>query len=451
MKIILDSHLILEKPIERNVLEFFKKEHTFTNPQWTDTVKRGGSTWGVKKFIQAYFEDNQYLILPRGRYRYILNYIKRNNINYKLEDKRREVPVDKKLVFTGKLRNYQKEAIEKYIKHSFGIIQAPCGSGKTIAGMKIIELRQQNTLIIVHTKELMNQWLERLEQFMSFPKEYTGIIGDGQKTINLITIGMVQTLINIPAEEIKNLFGFIIFEEIHHVACTTFTQVISKFDCKYMLGLSATPYRKDGLDKLIHYNIGNVVAEITDKDLIKAGVKITPVVITKDTNFRYDYKDSFDWVHMISELAKDEDRNNLIAGDIAYEAKNGNFCLILSERKKQIEILSYMLEQLGIKYSILTGSTKRNERKEILTDLKTPVLFATKQIAGEGLDIPKLNRLFITTPVKWKGSLKQFIGRILRVCDGKEDAKIYDYVDKNIIALKGMYYSRFKAVYKEFL
>ncbi len=213
-----------------------------------------------------------------------------------------------------------------------------------------------------------------------------------------------------------------------------------------MLGLSATPYRRDKLNKMLYISLGNVVATIKDKDLQEAGSRIKPEIIARETNFDFDYQEDADYQKMISALIEDSDRNQLIASDVVNESiDQDNLSLILSDRKAHCEALASLLQKQGIDCAVLNGDISKKRREEIIRDIEAGtlrIIFATGALAGEGLDMPKLSRLFITTPIRWKGRVKQFIGRILRVAEGKTEAKVFDYVDSRVGILANSYRSR---------
>jgi len=433
IEIELDSQITLWKnQFTDGILFQIRKFLTLDNPKFVDAEKHGRYTGDIERFIFAYTEDENHLYCLRGYLGSLLPFLCRNGLKYKIIDRRRKLDeID--LSFRGELRSYQQRAVMDALQKHFGVLVAPCGSGKTIMAAAVMAERRQPTLVIVHTKELMNQWVERISYFLGIPAGDIGIIGAGKENIKPITVGMVQTLCKRDLDAIREHFGFIILDECHHVPSTTFTEVVSAFDSFYMLGLSATPYRRDRLNKLIYASMGNLVAEVRDSELQQAGVKIKPEIIVRETGFDFDYDEDSDYQPMISALVEDEDRNDLIASDVIQEASsNGNSILVLSDRKSHLSDLEALLRGQGIEGKILTADVPKKQRAQIIQDFESGalrVVLATGQLAGEGLDIPRLNRLFVTTPIKWKGRILQYAGRALRVADGKHDARIYDYVD----------------------
>lgn len=184
----------------------------------------------------------------------------------------------------------------------------------------------------------------------------------------------------------------------------------------------------------------------------EAGARIKPKIIVRKTDFDFDYGEDSDYQPMIRELVEDQERNRLIIGDVVFENEDGeNLSLVLSDRKAHLDLLAELLQGEGIKAAILTADVPKKQREQIIRDVEAGILrvvLATGALAGEGLDIPRLNRLFITTPIRWKGRLTQYVGRALRVAEGKTDAKIYDYVDTKVGILYGSYCSRVNQVYR---
>jgi len=419
---------------------------TLDNTKYLENEKRGRSNHGIDPYIYTYEEDDYCIYCYRGYTGSLIKYLSRLGYGYKIIDKRRKLPaID--FSFKGNLRPYQTRAVMDAFQKDFGIVVAPCGSGKTVMACKIIAERKQPTLIVVHTKELLNQWIERIIQYLGISRDEIGVIGAGREIVKPVTVGMVQTLIKRDIYEIKDHFGQIVVDECHHSPASTFLDVVSAFDSYYMLGLSATPYRRDRLNKLIFSCVGNVSATVKGSDLRDAGTKISPTVVVRNTDFYYDYKEESDYQPMISELISNSERNNLIATDIASEAMVGNFELVLSDRKAHLELLHDSLKRRGVKSKILTADVPKKKREQIIKDAETGalrVILAIGALAGEGLDLPKLNRLFVTTPVRFKGRIVQYAGRALRVATGKTDAKIYDYNDINVGVLASSFRSRHK-------
>jgi superfamily II DNA or RNA helicase len=303
--------------------------------------------------------------------------------------------------------------------------------------LSVIAHRKQPALIVVHTKELLEQWVQRIESFLGIPANQVGRIGGGRRIIgNKITVALVQTLYKC-AEEAALYIGHLIVDECHRTPSRTFTEAVSAFDCKYMLGLSATPWRRDKLSRLIYWYLGDLVHEIEKEELIDTGDVLPAQVVIRETDFRPWSDPSTEYVRMLSELTEDPERNMLIAQDVTEEARNGGegVCLVLSDRKAHCEAIQGLLAEMAVKSELLTGDLSNAERKRVVEDLnagKVKVLVATGQLIGEGFDCKELSTLFLATPIKFDGRLLQYLGRVLRPAPGKDRARVFDYVDKKV-------------------
>lgn len=396
--------------------------YTLPNPKFLDAQKHGRWTNGIPHELKLYQSTTDGLFLPRGAGRDILNLARRYG-TVELVDNRQCLP-ELDLSFHGSLRPYQQQAVDGIQQKEFGVLEAGTGSGKTVMALSIIASRKQPTLILVHTKELLHQWQDRVKTFLDLD---AGLVGGGKFGIQPITIAIVNTARK-RLSELVTCFGHLVVDECHRVPSTTFSDIVNAFDCRYMLGLSATPFRRDGLGKLIGWYLGlhRVVVDI--KTLHDTGAVLKPKVIKRETTFRYHYKD--DYPAMISSLVEDPGRNNMIAADIRRQAKDGGVSLVVSDRVQHLEELAVMTG-FG---TILTGRTSAKKRKKIVTALEDgeiKILFSTLSLIGEGFDCANMDALFLTTPIKFDGRLQQVAGRVLRPAEGKKST-IFDYVDSQV-------------------
>lgn len=406
---------------------------TILNPKWIENNKMGRWNGGTPKHLRFYEKTDSGLIAPRGFTRQLLGMACKHNVSYQIEDQRRILPeID--LVFHGKLRPFQEQAVTDILSRDFGVLNAATGSGKTVMALYIIAERKQPALVVVHTKELFNQWCDRIEDFLEIPRVEVGIIGDGKKVIGKqITVALVQSLYKCSSEVFPHI-GHLVADEAHRTPSRTFTEATTAFDCKYMLGLSATPFRRDGLTKLIYWHIGDQCHEVDKSKLIKNGDVLEVDASIRETNFTTHIDPSAEYSRMLSALTQDPERNRLIACDVAGEVKNGGgICLVLSDRKAHCEALQQiLLNDYNISSQVLTGSTPVKQRQIIVDSLnrgEIKCLIATGQLIGEGFDCKGLSVLFLSTPVRFSGRLLQYLGRVLRPAKGKTKAKVYDYVD----------------------
>lgn len=413
----------------------------FQNPKWIENARMGRWNRGTPKELRFYDKIRKHgLWIPRGFLRQLILICRKQGIAYRIDDQRRSMPqVD--FQFTGTLRPYQQEAVDHMLTKEFGTLSAQTGSGKTVMAMYIMARRKQPALITVHTKDLAIQWKERIKAFLNIPEDEIGMIGGGRKKPGKrVTVALVQSLYKC-ADELSPMIGHLIVDECHRTPSRTFTDAVTEFDSRFMLGLTATPWRRDNLSKLIFWHLGDVHWEIDKKHLLETGNVLTAEVVIRETDFKPFYDPVKEYSKMLSELTDNKERNLLIADDISREsAGNSGVCLVLSDRKRHCETLRAILEfKLKIKSELLTGDVADRDRQDIIERLnrgKVKVLIATGQLIGEGFDCKNLTTLFLTTPVRFSGRVVQYLGRILRPGPGKEKARVFDYVDVHVDQLK---------------
>jgi superfamily II DNA or RNA helicase len=434
-RLTVDAEACLEGATETQKA-IIRQKLTIINPKYQ--AARRYSRWIGKKLKPKLYFFNTWkdqLFFPRGFVNQALLLCEQvSGTRPQIRDKRRRLP-DIDLTFRGTLRPYQQEAVEAVTKHSFGVLEAGTGSGKTVMALDIIARRKQPTLIIVHNRELLHQWRERIVQFLDIE---AGQAGDGRFDIQPVTVAIVNTarkhLDTLPAQ-----FGHIIVDECHRVPASLFTDVVSSFDSYFMLGLSATAFRReDGMTQLIYTYLGDRLHTVNPKVLEESGAVIRPEFIQKPTDFTYGFRG--DYPKLIKALAANENRNAQIAGDVARIVKEGHegTVLIVSDRVAHCEVLQQKLEQSGVESVLLTGRVPTEQRTRIVDDVrqgKIKVLISTLQLIGEGFDCPGLNTLVLSTPIKFEGRLLQVTGRIMRPSENKK-ARIIDYIDIHIPALR---------------
>ncbi len=433
MKLTITNKLKIDfdyEPIRQDVTD----KLTLSNPKWEENNRKcrwNGNTSPYFRFYEQAPDGG--LIVPRGFTGQAAALARQCGDTVTIDDQRRTLP-EMDFNFAGKLKPYQWEAVDQVHKKDFGVLHSPTGSGKTVMGLAVIAARKQPTLIVVHTKELLNQWRDRIETFLGIPASDIGVIGNGKFSIGVrITVGMAQTLSKC-VNEVVPYIGHIIVDECHRTPARIFSEIVTAFDCKYMLGLSATPIRRDGLTKSIYFHLGASAHTVSKKELTSNGDILQAEIVTRQTTFRSTHDPSAEYVKMLSELTEDPARNRLIASDVATEAQQSEgISLVLSDRKNHCEALQRILStDFGIKSEMLTGSTPARERQAIVERLNRDeinVLVATGQLIGEGFDCKRLSTLFLATPIKFNGRLTQYLGRILRPAPGKVKARVFDYVD----------------------
>lgn len=413
-----------------------KEKLTIDNPRYI-AAKRYGRWIGkkLKPKLKYYHQLPGKLCFPRGfGNQAILLCREYLGGSPKIIDKRRLLP-QVEFVFAGNLRPYQQDAVKQVAGRSFGVLEAGTGSGKTVMALAVIAHRRQPTLVVVHTKELLYQWRDRAKQFLDCTP---GLIGDSHFQVEPLTIGIVNS-VRKRRDELVDHFGHLIVDECHRVPAALFTDVVSTFDCHYMLGLSATAFRSDdGMTKLIYYYMGDRLHQVDQGELEQSGAIVRPLLVRKKTNFTYRYRG--DYQQLITALTKHEGRNRQIVDDVyqIVREKQSGTVLIVSDRVNHCKVFEELLLKKGVNAVLLTGKTPADQRSTIVQSVvagEIDVLISTLQLIGEGFDCPDLTTLVLTTPITFEGRLLQVMGRIMRPGKNKQ-AMVYDYVDDTVSVLR---------------
>ncbi|MBU0995533.1 MAG: DEAD/DEAH box helicase [Proteobacteria bacterium] len=439
-------HLIDAPPFLSDMLQ---KKLTLQNPKWLENERMGRWNKGIPKTLAFYDILKSSLSVPRGLARWVILQARENNIDHTIDDRRRCLP-DIHIEFQGSLKPFQTQAANVMLSKDFGTLNAPTGSGKTVMALFMIAARNQPATIIVHNKSLAHQWISRIETFLGIAEKEVGLVGDGKKIIGEhVTVALVQSVYKY-SKEIARKTGFLVVDECHRTPSRTFTEAVSHFDSTYSLGLSATPYRRDNLSNLIFWYLGDAHHTIDKSYLVETGDILSAEIMIRKTQFKTSFDPVREYTKMLSELAANDERNRLIASDVAQEASDqkGAF-LILSDRKTHCESLKTLLQyKYKINAEILTGDLNSNQRDEIIKRLKQgnlKVLIATGQLIGEGFDAENLATLFLATPVRFSGRILQYLGRVLRPSGDKQKARVFDYVDIHVDVLVNAAMARKKA------
>lgn len=458
VEIILKDQLYFNiKKIPKKLMTALKRIATFANPDFFKMQRMRFSTWNIPRYISCCELQGKYLILPRGLLDKCIEVFYETGVQVSIIDQR---PKPKKLIvkFMGNLRKDQKKAIKEIGKNDFGVLVAPPGVGKTVMGCYIISKRKVPTLILVHRKPLMDQWISRISEFLDIDSKEVGSYGGSRKKPKgKIDVAMLQTLSKLENfDDLLSQYGQVIIDECHHIPAFSFEGVLKKIPSKYFLGLTATPVRKDGLQAILYMQCGPIRYEMEEfgaKDLIKK-------VYVRETSFQVQGVSVERLaIHEVWEkLIADEGRNNLIVEDLVTSLNNGRWPLIVTDRKEHLATLLKLIELKSMgKYRgfVLTGSLQKSERKFIFTEIEKRIkenklfyILSTGSFIGEGVDIPILDTLILGMPISFKGRVKQYIGRIHRSFEGKKDTVIYDYLDPNTGLTISMFKKRISA-YKE--
>nr|WP_246400577.1 DEAD/DEAH box helicase [Jiangella mangrovi] len=418
------------------------------NPEFYDRQRRRQSTWNVPRIITSYDETlDDDLVIPRGL---------RDTATKLIEEVGSKIDVDDQRV-TGDavqlspsidLKPQQQEAVGALVPHELGLLVAPPGSGKTVMACAVIAQRAVSTLVLVDRKTLADQWRRQIQNLLGFKPGQLG--GGRSKLTGIVDIATLQTLARrTDLAEKLSTYGQVIVDECHHVPAAAFETAVRAIPARYWVGLTATPYRRDGLDDLIGFQLGPVRHTFTHTDpdtLEGAGAdRPRPVLVVHPTSFRLD--DPIDLsvpgaiagVHRA--LAEDDARNEQILTDVVDALDRGRHCLVLAQRTGHVDHLAITLTERGLDPVILKGGmgakqrAAANQRLGPADDGPPLLVVATGHFVGEGFDCPALDTLFLAGPVSFKGRLVQYAGRVLRAHPGKQTAEVHDYHDTQVPVL----------------
>jgi superfamily II DNA or RNA helicase len=432
------SNYIWPENLPPLVAKTIKKELSIPNPAYEDAVKFKRKVYGISKYIRPYVEENGKLGIPRGYLNRYLQILNKEGLEIDLVWN--TTLYDKKEMKGLELREYQKPWVDVMLSEFQGVGQAPPGAGKTIAALEMYLRIGQPCLWLTHTIGLAEQVAERLFEFSG---EEAGFIGAGKVDIKHFTVGIIPTLCRRDLSDYKDLFGMVIVDEAHHVPAATFFDVTSSFNAHYRFGLTATPYREDGLQDILFLTMGPIVTTISKQYLRDIGMLMTPTVIRRPTNFDFPYNNrvkKFNYKALEKALGADLTRNEVIATDVIVEATiNNNICIVLvgtiDHGEEMMRILSDIIPDIGLIHSKQTPKFRKKVRVKFGNG-ELSVLIATYKMLAEGFDYKPTNRLFLTAPFKGRILIEQACGRIERISEGKKDAIVYDYVDNNLRVLK---------------
>lgn len=421
----------------------------FQNPEFYRAQAMRLSIFDKPRVIRCAEEFPRHLGLPRGCLQDAIELLQSHKVQVDLDDERFDgLPVD--VSFHGELRHEQQKAAEALLAYDTGILSATTAFGKTVVAAWMIAARKVNTLVLVHRRQLLDQWRERLSVFLNLPVKSIGQIGGGRKKpTGLIDVAVIQSLSRKHVvDDLVAGYGQIIVDECHHLSAFSFEQVLRQVKAKYVLGLTATPMRKDGHHPIILMQCGPIRYRVNARDQA-ASRPFEHVVIPRFTNFRMPAQAQKPEIHEIyAALTHDKARNDMILKDLLEAIKRGRSPLVLTERTEHLKLLASRLENSVKNIIVLQGGMGVKQRKAVMNRLFTipeneeRVLIATGRYIGEGFDDARLDTLFLALPISWRGTVQQYVGRLHRLHDQKKEVVVYDYVDGCVPMLAAMFDKR---------
>ena len=417
----------------------------FQNPEFYRAQAMRLSVWDKPRVIGCAENYPQHLALPRGCLDAVLELLQDNTIGCELQDERyagRSLDV----TFAGTLRPEQTAAVEAMQPHDMGVLCAPTAFGKTVTAAALIAQRRVNTLVLVHRTDLLKQWQERLQSFLGVGQEQLGTLGGGKARLSgQIDIAVMQSLSRQgEVNPVVENYGQVIVDECHHIGAVSFDDILKRVKAKYVLGLTATPIRRDGQQPIIfmqcgplRYTAAKSATAPHDLEVIPCE-RSTPIDLPQEAGIQ----------EVFRHLANDRDRTNAIVTAIQAAFGQGRKVLVLTERTDHLEAIHAVLEHHVPSLFVLHGRMSRTQRAALIAALDAlpssapHVVLATGKLVGEGFDHPPLDTLVLAMPVSWKGTLQQYAGRLHREHATKTDVRIIDFVDIGHPALRRMWDKR---------
>lgn len=429
----------------------------FQNPEFYRAQAMRMPVYDKPRIICCAEDFPEHLGLPRGCAEELTHLLLDNHIPYSVSDRRnRGVPQD--FVFHGRLREEQDKAATALLANDLGVLSASTAFGKTVVAIYMIARRSVNTLVLVHRVQLLEQWKSRLQTFLGLDRTQIGTIGGGRhKSTNVIDIASIQSLIHDGVvDDLVGNYGMVVVDECHHLSAFTFESVIRQCKCRYVLGLSATLTRKDGHHPIIFMQCGPVRYRVNDRQQAQER-PFDHRVVVRETGLQLpssgDVEQPKPSIHDIYEmLVHDGNRNQMIVDDVQAALKEGRSPVVITERKEHLAWLAEQFRNVQNLF-VMQGGMRRKALVEIqnafaaVPQNEPRLLLATGRFLGEGFDDPRLDTLFLTMPISWRGTLAQYAGRLHRLYDRKSEVVIYDYADTRIPMTARMFERR-KAGYK---
>lgn len=426
----------------------------FQNPEFYRAQAMRLPTFRKPRVIGCARDYPRHIGLPRGCLEDLLRLLTDLKVETTIQDERYcGDPLD--IEFQGRLRPEQKLAADALLASDIGVLSGTTAFGKTVVASWLIARRCVNTLVIVHRRQLLEQWVERLSSFLGLPKSSIGTVGGGQKKPSgVLDVAVIQSLVRKgKVDDLVGRYGHLIVDECHHIPARSFELAAREAKARFVLGLSATPIRKDGRHPIIFMQCGPIRYRVDPKKQA-ANRPFEHTVLVRPTDFRsfrpVDPDIRLRFQDLNNELTDDERRNRAICEDVLEAVREGRSPLVLTERNEHLDILAQSLSDRVAHLVTLRGGMGRKALREARTELaavpetEERVLLATGGFIGEGFDDARLDTLFLTLPVSWRGTIAQYLGRLHRLHESKREVRVYDYADLNVPMLARMFDRRCK-------
>ncbi len=450
IKIAAGNQLYIEKNrLPSQLINRLIRTAAFQNPEFYKAQAMRLPIFDKPRIIACAENFPNHIGLPRGCLDDILELLAEINITHEIVDERNAGKAIR-TKFLGTLSEDQKSAVKALLAHDTGVLSATTGFGKTVLAAYIIAKRKHNTLILVHRKQLLEQWVARLQTFLDLEHINIGQIGGGKrKPTAQIDIALIQSLVR--RGEIDDCvadYGQLIVDECHHLSAVSFEAVARQCKAKYVLGLTATPIRKDGQQPIIFMQCGPIRHHVDAKKQAKKR-PFSHFVVPRYTEFRLPLSLTEQYERppiqtVYAELANNSARNEMIVSDVVLALKDGRSPVILTERKEHVAFFADCLSGFSKHIITLQGGMGKKAHKQMLEELESigdheeRILIATGRYIGEGFDDARLDTLFLVMPVSWKGTLAQYAGRLHRIHHNKTKVQVYDYIDYQVPVLQRM-------------
>ena len=436
----------------------------FRNPDFYRAQAMRLPIYNKPRILCTAEEREGYLALPRGCEPSLTELLDKAGAGYKISDKTnagRPICVQ----FKGSLRQEQQTAADALLEHTIGVLSAATGFGKTVIAAYLIAQRKVNTLVLVHTQALLNQWKDSLTEFLAIaetlpeqPKKrgrkkeraLIGQLGGTKNTLSgFVDIAIMQSLSS--GDEVRELvkdYGMVIVDECHHVSAVSFERILKEVSARYVYGLTATPIRQDGHQPIIHMQCGPIRYCVDAKSQAEKH-SFDHYLIPRFTAYRSASMDK-GIAALYADLAANEMRNATILEDVTKSLQSGRTPIVLTERREHVQLLAQRLSGCCKNIVTLFGTSSAKTRRATMEQLlsipagEELLIIATGKYVGEGFDYPRLDTLFLALPISWKGKVAQYAGRLHRDYPGKREVQIYDYVDIHVPMLEKMYQKRLK-------